>query len=169
MLNRERFSQRISVLCEAFGRDITRALLEAYWIALEELEESDFDRAVATCLKGSRFMPTPAEIRDAAGENLAVRADAAWREVRPLISKDGGTLSDPIAKLVVESLGGWRALGNRSEDENSTWTRKEFLRLYEAYASSPRAIDSAQRRLPRGGDWKLVGDAMAGIFEEPES
>jgi hypothetical protein len=152
MTRHEKFSQRMAMLCETFERDATESLLETYWFALNDLSEERLDRGVFRCLRESRFMPRPADIRHAAGEveNPAVLADVAWREVRSLISEWHRSLTDPLAELVVSSLGGWSTLEDRTEDENSTWTRKEFLRLYEEYARNPRAMESLERReLPK--------------------
>lgn len=136
-MTRESFARGINLLCEAFRHDATDAFLEAYWIGLSEIEDDAFGRAVHFVIRNSRFMPSVAEILDASGQGdmrASLRAAEAWTKIRPLISEDGGDLDDPLAQRVIAALGGWRVLGDRSVEENSTWTRKQFIDLYIEYA-----------------------------------
>ena len=131
----ETFCVAMASLCECFGRDASKTLLDAYWLALDDLDDAALLRGAKECMRSGKFMPRPSEIRAAAGvvESVPVKAAEAWSAARTLIAYGGGTLADPVASAVVEALGGWGVLGNRSAEENATWTRKEFLRLYEEY------------------------------------
>ena len=148
------FFETMAALCECFERDPSTALIEAYWIALQDLGEPELRRGAMVCMRDLRFMPRPADIRKSAGLALSVpvKAAEAWSAARTLIAYGGGTLADPIASYVVECLGGWAVLGNRSAEENGTWTRKEFLRLYEECYLNPATVKSLESRPgPRGG------------------
>lgn len=46
------------------------AALEGYWIALCDVTEENFNRAVDRALRELRFMPPPSELRDMAGRGL---------------------------------------------------------------------------------------------------
>jgi hypothetical protein len=62
MNKRENFAVVMTMLAETYGRPVTDAMLDGYWLTLEELDEGDLKSAARKALTTSRFMPTPSEL-----------------------------------------------------------------------------------------------------------
>lgn len=137
--DRQNFAAGIGLLCEAFRKEPTKAMLRAYWLALHDMSVDDFGRAVQVCLRECKFLPSPAEIRERCGVSHEITAAQQWDHVMARYRVTGGSEGDldEVARKVLGLLGGYKRIGNRSSDENDTWTRKEFIRLYSELAGKP--------------------------------
>ncbi len=74
----------VATLAEYFHSDLTPLALEAYLVALEDMEADDLRVALRTALKRSRFMPSGAELLEYAkearyGRRLLASGEAALR------------------------------------------------------------------------------------------
>lgn len=135
---RQDFAAMLATLATTFNRPVTELLADAYWTALQDIPPNDLRAAVTECLRSCRFMPTPAEIREKCQPNHALAAATEWQALIASFRGHPHQLA-PITQRVLKLLGGPETLGNRSPQENDTWTRREFLRLYELLANSPAA------------------------------
>ena len=54
----------IETLAAGFGKPVDEALLDAYWMGLEDLPLPAVMRACARAIKESRFMPVVADLRN---------------------------------------------------------------------------------------------------------
>ena len=68
MTDDKRFAATISGLAEAFGRKASVAMVRAYRIGLVGLTIEAIEQAAANALRTSKFMPSPAELRELTGE-----------------------------------------------------------------------------------------------------
>ena len=141
---RPEFVKAMESMSGTFRQEVTAPMLDGYWAALKHLPIRDFGVAVAECLKSAKFMPVPAEILERCAGPIALRAAAAWGEVADWCWRGGHDLKDPVANRVVALLGGWKVLGGESSKEFHTWTRKEFLRIYEELAGNRAAMDALE-------------------------
>lgn len=156
--DRKQFVRIITGLADVYGRELSPFALEVYWETLAELPIDAIDRAAMSCAKGGRFMPTPADLRAAAGiASPKDRAQLAWETVRRHIGRIGGYASvdfeDRATNATIRGLGGWVNLTARETEELDTYTRHAFLQAYPAWAG--RSAGEA-------------GDHLPGIMEQTE-
>jgi hypothetical protein len=129
------FKNLLGALCASFRVEPTTPFFQGYWLGLKSLDLAEFERAVGKALESSRFMPTPVELRELAGEMSSnARATHAWNEVRKAIRGKGAWASVafdcPAINAAVRNLGGWRRLCSLDSEELDKWTRKEFEKVY---------------------------------------
>lgn len=147
----------VGVLAETFGRKVTEATLSAYTIGLGGLTPQQVEAATGKALRSCKFMPTPAELRELAGElKLTDRAEIAWACFERAVTQHGGYRSvcfdDPAINATVQSLGGWSACCEMPAHEFDSFLRPKFLKAYEANARAGRGCG-----------------AMAGMFARENS
>ena len=129
----------VGAMAEVFGRQATEATVRAYQMGLEGLTVEQVGQAAKRALQSSRFMPSPAELREFAGESpVSDRAVIAWDALQRARGRFGYWHSvcfdDPAINAAVRSLGGWERLPERFEQESEPFLRKEFERAYGTYA-----------------------------------
>lgn len=143
MTKREAFVTMMNVLAETFNRSLTEGTLEGYWMAMSDLSESEMSAAAGRAVREIKFMPAPSELRSFVREarDLAAEAEIAWDAVRSAIDEIDWTVSEinfgPVVNACVRQLGGWDALLTAKLSELNVWKKKEFLRVYELFASKP--------------------------------
>lgn len=151
----ETFKDGMKLLAAAWpDRSPGETTMAAYWLALADLSDDVWMAAVGRCLRGSRFFPAPAELREAAEEVLASAgmlppdAEEAWRDVlncaRRYVPGPGpeGTPWNftPDVQRALDDLGGLRTIA-MSDDGEVSWLRKQFLDRYRIYRR--RRIDDS--------------------------
>lgn len=152
MLDHERFVVLFEALCATFRVKVSEALLEGYWLGLEDIETRDFERAIARAIREKpEHMPRPAELRRLSGEQSAEeRAVLAWATVRAAIGSVGTYRSisfvDPAINAAIRAMGGWTALGALAGDAFDTWAQKDFVRQYVAWVGLLRDSNVEQAR-----------------------
>lgn len=151
----EEFQSAIRALCSAFNREASRDLLTGYWMGLEDLELEDIQRACGEAIRGCKFMPVPAELRERLGHremSLDDRAQIAWGLVYRQIELTSGYRSvyfDPQINAAIRELGGWTYLSSLTKDELLKFKAREFAAVYKAYAGHPvSAASEAAQYLP---------------------
>lgn len=136
-LTQELIVKMVAILFEAFGRKVSDATFDAYLIGLRGVPAEALKEAFETVLRTRRFMPSPSEIRAAAGygEDDTERATLAWQQVRAAISRYDAYMpvrfDDPRTNAAIRAIGGWVALCDATTDELK-WKEKEFIRHYVA-------------------------------------
>ena len=174
-MRKSEVAQLVAMLIASFpsskASDGTSAVYERMLLDLDHGAALDaIERLIAT----SRFLPTIAEIREAA---LAVtvgevkRGGEAWGEVQRLLARYGAKrydmgwrapIADPIAAHVVAALG-WVAL---CDSENQVADRARFIDLYDELAARARRgqvaapVVKALREAPAGAG---AGHLVAGL------
>jgi hypothetical protein len=153
--DKSEFFKLITMLGEAFGRQVSALTIEAYWIGLQSLPLYDVEKAVAACLEGSTSFPAPATLREMAGHvTPKARAEIAWELVVEAIRKRGGYASpdfeDRAINATLRGLGGWERITGTPSDELHSFVRQAFLKAYPAWL---------------GRSDGPVGEHLPGIFE----
>jgi hypothetical protein len=138
---REAFATSMAVLAASFNRELPGPAIEGYWLALQDLSEAELAAATKRALAECRFMPAPVELLALAGRARSLVADTAqaWEAVRTAMDRHDYTASvdfGPLVNAVVRNIGGWDALC-RASLPDLVWRRKDFERVYEAFASKP--------------------------------
>lgn len=139
--DRSEFATAMQTLAAAFGKEPSKPLLEAYWMVLGELPIDGFKRAVSSALRSCKFMPSPAELREFAGdESIGLRAIRAWQAVRRAIREHGiysaVSFDDPAINAAVRAVGGWRRLCSEDSEQMDRFVSREFDRLYREFSTS---------------------------------
>lgn len=163
----ERFAVAMGTLGSIFGRDTSPEVVDAYWHTLDDLPIDSVEQACRDLAKGAVHFPRPVEIRNFCVRDAQAAAGDAWTEVLRLAKNcREAKHPDPIAERCVRELGGWEHIGTMDIEQFNTWTRKEFLDLYQGKASNPQQIreilKAAEIRaepLPEGA----VGDMVRNI------
>lgn len=126
-------------LAAMFRTEVTKALLEGYWLGLSDLDYEEVKRAAVDAIRTCRFMPTVSELRERIHGSLAERAVIAWQEVSKAIECVGAyqtvVFEDPVSNAAVSNVGGWQRLCESSADELDRFIRRDFERAYQAIAS----------------------------------
>ena len=133
----ERLTELTLVLATAFNREADEPLFEAYRLGLSDLSAADVGRAVGAALRGCRFMPSVAELRELAGVvSPEQRAVIAWQAVSK--ASNGGfydtvDFDDPVCNAAVRNLGGWAYLTTIPDPkEFESFVRQRFEKAYVA-------------------------------------
>lgn len=125
----QEFSRMLTLTAEQYGRSVSPELVRFYFEGLRHLEFDAVRCAFNAHVRNpdaGRFMPRVADIIRAV-EPDTVEEDAL--EALRLMSRE-----DPITNRVIESMGGWRAHGQREEQEWQRFGQPEFLRRYAIYS-----------------------------------
>lgn len=144
--DKPRFATAIAVMGECFQKEPSESMSEMYWRVLQDMPIDTFESACMTLVNTRKItgtFPLVAEIREAATGGAVVmemRTAIAWDKLMYAIATQAPYNSvdfdDPIIFHIVRSWGGWDKMGDWPEDENH-WRRKEFVKLYAAYAANP--------------------------------
>lgn len=131
----------ITLLAEAFGRQATPVTFKAYIAGLEGLSVEAIEAGVNRALKSCKFMPSPSELRELAGELKGKdRAEKAWLAFERAVTTHGGyrtvSFDDVVINATVRSVGGWLHCCNMPAAEFDTFLRKKFLEAYDSHFRS---------------------------------
>ena len=99
----------VTALAEAFRQKISKVTIDAYAVALEGMRPAEIESACVGLLKINKFMPTAAEIREAAGAELELEKKAMMRQSHRVksykqlstISAENGDLKQAAAYLIM--------------------------------------------------------------------
>lgn len=158
----EKVTFLITVLASTYGRQASPALLEGYLVGLAGLELQEVEQAIGMALRTCKFMPSPAELRELAGEMRPDDAAVlAWEIACEAVSQYGWYRSvrfeDPAITATIRSLGGWQKFCERCGGEEEKWLRKEFLAIYASYR---RVGVSPEAALPLAGEFERQNRLM---------
>jgi hypothetical protein len=137
--DRVEFTEVIRAMAAAFNKDASKAFLTGYWMGLSDLSLSALKVAATAALNGSKFMPSPAELRELAGEvRIEDRAQLAFAALENAMRRHGYYSSvdfeDKAINATVRALGGWEKVCDIPDDEFFNFFPKKFKEMYSAYA-----------------------------------
>ncbi len=138
----KRLAELVAMLGEMYDKQVSVERMTLWFRVLEDYEIDAIEQAAIEHMRESRFMPTPADLIDRLKPKREEQAVLAWAEVpRLLRNSRAAKSSDPITEKVISDLGGWIALGQKTEKE-LVWVQKEFADRYQIYAQ--RGVDAAE-------------------------
>ncbi len=137
--DRREFTELMQALAASFNRESSVAFLTGYWIGLNDISIQALKTAAAAALQSSKFMPSPAELRELAGVIRAEdRALLAFGYLDKAVRLHGYYHSvdfdDPIMNATINALGGWEKVCDTPDSEFDSFFRKRFIEHYAAYA-----------------------------------
>lgn len=139
MLSPKLFSQMMAMMCEVYQREQTKALMDIYYLVLQDMSDEDFKSSIVEILKTRKFatLPKPAEILEYARPNSEALALIAIDNIEGAIAKGGAyvsvTFEDRVINSIIDHLGGWVAVCKMDVDEWK-WVKKEIAKMYEVYS-----------------------------------
>lgn len=131
----ESLASCMALLGESFRRkDITPTTIKAYAIGLAGLSAAQVQAATHAAMRTSKFFPSPAELRELAGEAKPEdAAERAWAQFSGAISRHSIYQSldfqDRVINAVVRSFGGLEVVMEYT-DEEWQFFRARFLKAY---------------------------------------
>ena len=145
------FYEAIKKLCQVFNTHPTKVLVDAYWMALEDLDLDAVVRATHRAVSESEHMPRPVHIRRLAGvrspEAAAQEAWVCFDRARRRHSHAHLDFEDSLINATVRAIGGRTELSKKTVDE-WVWVKKDFLATYARYLEYP-PTDELRAPLPR--------------------
>jgi hypothetical protein len=155
MKDKKMFNKYMSILAEIHGKDLSAALLEAYWLILKSYSDSECETAFNRMMVESRFFPKPADIIESITKASPCVQDAAqdqvnvvMRQIRDLGSYRTPVFDDPITKSLMSSRWSWQSVCSMTESELKWWA-KEFIDAYQSanHSGTLPQIESNSSRL----------------------
>lgn len=140
MATPELIARMVAIMGETWNRKISGSTIDAYVFGLSDLEDEKVKGAVMRAIRESKFMPSPAELRELAG--VSSHEDAglqAWTKVVDAIGRYGSYRHidfGPFANAAIRSMGGWPELCAKTGEELDVWARKAFISAYASFARS---------------------------------
>ena len=127
-----------TMLCETYNKEANKALMNAYFMVLQDLTIQEFQTAVKSVLATRKFtnLPMPADILEIVNGNPDDVALIALKELEDAMSIHGAYRSvifkNKVIMACVRGMGGWQAICQMPSDEWK-FQKQEFLKLYRAY------------------------------------
>lgn len=142
--DRERFAMCMAAMAEAFSQVVSDIKGDIYYKALSDIPIEAIERAVWSIIntRTTATFPKVAEIREAVSGKVEDSAMLALSKVEKAVREVGGYSSvvfdDPVIHAVVSTFNnGWVGICDMSCEEWK-WSRKDFLKLYEAMSRNGR-------------------------------
>ena len=188
--DKPQFAAMMNALAEYYNREISEGLMGMYWQGLEHHDLSAVREAMNRHMQNpesGQFFPKIADIARMLTGTSSDRALQAWAKVDQAVRRVGTyadvVFDDPVIHRVLHEMGGWIAMGEKTEDE-WPFVAKEFENRYRGYAARserpeypPVLIGLAGAHNRKGGHETqppmLIGDAdtaravMAGGTDKP--
>jgi hypothetical protein len=140
----KRFNALMNGMAKLYERELDKAVLDAYWLALGDWTLEAFEAAAAQLMRTSKFMPRPADFHELRKAGR-LTAGEAWARVLEYVRKaysrwDGGGISkfgntpEPDSVLIdraVKAIGGYEAIA-MSRTDQTPFLEKRFCEHYES-------------------------------------
>lgn len=135
----EEFREGIVGVMSFYGKDVSRFALDVWWNALKQYDltaiTTAFNRHLMNPDSG-QFQPKPADIVKMLQGTTQDAALSAWAKVDKAVRHVGTYRSvvfdDPIIHVVLHDMGGWTALGQKTEEE-WPFVAREFENRYRGF------------------------------------
>lgn len=133
------FSTMLQAVAEYCGKPLSAGVIAIYWQGLRDLDLDALRHGLNAHVQNpdnGQFMPKIADIRRMLGGTTQDAALVAWAKVDQAIRRIGTyadvVFDDPLVHRVLHDMGGWMALGTKTEDE-WPFVAKEFENRYRGY------------------------------------
>lgn len=148
--DKKSFKDMMMAAGEVYGREVTKPLLQMYFVALSHISIEQAQNAMMAHMQNTesgQFFPKPADLlRQITGtakqqdSDIELRARIAWASVTDQIRRKGSygslRLDDRLALAAVKNMGSWQDLCMTPTDKMN-WKEKEFIELYKSFERAP--------------------------------
>ena len=129
-MNKRTFAENMTILSEAFDKEITPALTKIYWDRLGDASDEQFMKAVVAHIETERFFPRVADLVDKIKGSSLDNKHEAWASVVRAL-RDSSNMNLPESVMdAVNAIGGARSLGQMTE-RDLEFKKKDFFEVYE--------------------------------------
>lgn len=133
------FAALMAALGEYYNREISPGLIGMYWQGLSHYDMAAVREALNMHMQNpdsGQFMPKIADIAKMLGGSTQDAALRAWAKVDKAVRSVGVhadvVFDDALIHRVIHDMGGWIALGHKTEDE-WPFVAREFENRYRGY------------------------------------
>lgn len=133
------FSTMLQSVAEYCGKPLSPGVIAIYWQGLRDLDLAALRHALNAHVQNpdtGQYMPKIADIRRMLGGTTQDAALVAWAKVDQAVRRVGNyadvVFDDALIHRVLHDMGGWMALGTKTEDE-WPFVSKEFENRYRGY------------------------------------
>lgn len=137
--DKHEFAALMTALGDYYGRELSDAVIGMYWQGLERYDIAAVREALNRHMHNpdtGQFFPKIADISRMLAGTTQDAALVAWAKVDQAVRRVGTyadvVFDDPLVHRVLHDMGGWMALGTKSEDE-WPFVAKEFENRYRGY------------------------------------
>lgn len=135
----EQFDQMMQAIAAYYARELTVGVVSLYWQGLQGYDLAAVRQALNRHVQNpdtGQFMPKIADVRRMLGGTTQDSALVAWSKVDQAIRLIGTyadvVFDDALIHRTIHDMGGWVALGTKTEDE-WPFAAKEFENRYRGY------------------------------------
>lgn len=161
MKSRRQFAAWMAGICTMYRADLTDALIEIYWRALEDFTDDQLSAGLTRHVRDperGRFFPNPADLIAAMTGTQTQQAGLALATVLESVRRIGRgpnvVFEDARIHAVLDQLGGWLATYNEVTYGDRSAFERRFLALYRVQIDTPTA---AIHPVLRGADADITG------------
>ena len=133
------FAQVLKATLSYYGRDADKMTMDIYWNGLKRFGLGDVKRGLNLHMQNpdsGQFMPKIADVVKMLEGGTGTVALRAWSAVDAAVRRIGtwqsGVFDDPIIHRVLQDMGGWIYLGEKTDDE-WPFVSNEFVKRYQTY------------------------------------
>lgn len=175
-----KFRELMAGVHDFYAKDLSDFALSVWWEALKAYDLPVISQAMSRHITNpdtGQFMPKPADVVKMFAGRTQDRALMAWskvdRAVRVIGPHETVAFDDPLIHRVLNDMGGWIGLSQKTEDE-WPFVGKEFENRYLGYAMRgeipeypPTLIGISEAHNAKGGfrvdPPRLIGDQTKAI------
>lgn len=136
----DEFENVISGVGDLYGKKMSEWGLSIWWEALKNYDMKAVRDALSKHVRNpdtGQFMPKPADVVKMIGGSTVDSALVAWTKVDKAVRQVGSytdvVFDDPVIHRVIDDMGGWIALGTKTEND-WPFIAKEFENRYRGYS-----------------------------------
>lgn len=135
------FSKLITSIAELYGQKApSEFVISIWWQAMKDFDIKTVRQALSAHVMNpdnGQFMPKPADVVRLLGGTTQDRALVAWSRVAEAVRRVGNwesvVFDDHIIHAVIYEMGGWVALGSKT-DKEWDFVKNEFVSRYRSYS-----------------------------------
>lgn len=128
----ERFREVMGGLAELYQRELSKPLLDAYWVCLFDWEFEEFQEAAVELMRTQNFMPRPAQFTQLRKAGLPL-AGESWAKVLAAVRggayRNTGVIVDALTDQAVRNIGGYQAIA-MGDSSKTCFLEKRFCETF---------------------------------------
>jgi len=143
----DEFNELLDVISEQYGKPLSSGAKMLYWQGLKDFDYKAIQQALYRHIRNTdtgMFMPKIADVIRMLQGSTQDSAMTAWAKVDKAVRHKGTyvdvVFDDPLIHRVLHDMGGWIAIGQKTEDE-WPFVAKEFETRYRGFKSRSETPD----------------------------
>jgi len=140
MLNKSKFINIMTGLCEVYGKTPSEFIYDIYYNIFKDYSLNQVNNAINDCVKEHKYntLPKPAEILEYIEGSKDDKAMIAWIKVKEALDKadyyQSVEFDDPVISHCIKALDGWMNFCNMTMlKKDMPFVEKRFMDLYRLF------------------------------------